>query len=73
MVLEKYENLLELSVMQLVIQSSLAIAISIGQTTLGVWKNQMLMLFVAKLGINPNHYPKRISKSFPANYSKKFV
>ena len=34
--LEKYENLLELSVMQLVIQSSLAIAISIGQTMLGV-------------------------------------
>ena len=30
--LEKYENLLELSVKQLVIQSSFAISISLGQT-----------------------------------------
>ena len=48
MLLEKYENLLELSVKQLVLvlQSSLPSLISL-------WcvKNQMLMLFVAKLGI----------------------
>ena len=52
MLLEKYENFLELSVEQLVIQSSLAISISVGQN---VWwvKNQMLMLFVAMLGTFP--------------------
>ena len=42
-----YENLLELSVKQLVIQSS---SIFLGQTMYG-WQNQMLMLFAAKLGI----------------------
>ena len=36
MLLEKYENLLELSVKQLVIQSSLASSISLGQTVCGV-------------------------------------
>ena len=36
MLLEKYENLLELSVKQLVIQSSLASSTSLGQTTCGV-------------------------------------
>ena len=49
--LEKYENLLELSVKQLVIQSSLAISISLGQTMRAMWKTIMLILFVAKLGI----------------------
>ena len=75
MLLQKYENLLELSVKQLVLvlQSSLASSISL-------WcvKNQMLMLFVAKLELsksksnlipfknpNPNHYPKVLFKSFP--------
>ena len=51
MLLEKYENLLELSVKQLVIQSSLASSISLGQTMCGVWKTKMFMLFVEKLGI----------------------
>ena len=36
MVLEKYENLLELSVKQLVMQSSLPSSISLGQTMRGV-------------------------------------
>ena len=49
--LEKYENLLELSVKQLVIQSSFAISISLGQTMRAMWKTIMLILFVAKLGI----------------------
>ena len=50
MLLETSENLLELSVKQLVIQTRLASSISLGQA---VWcvKKQMLMLFVAKLGI----------------------
>ena len=55
MLLEKSENLLELYVKQLVIQSRLASSISLGQACEkpNVWcvKNQMLMLFVAKLGI----------------------
>ena len=46
MLLEKFENLLELLVKQLVIQSRLASSISLGV------KNQMLTLFVAKVGIN---------------------
>ena len=50
MLLEKYENLLGLSVEQLVIQSSLASSISLFQTMCDVWKTRMLMLFVAKLG-----------------------
>ena len=49
--LEKYENFLELSIKQLVIQSSLASSISLGQTMCGVWKTKILILFVAKLGI----------------------
>ena len=36
MLLEKYENLLELSVEQLVIQSSLASLIALGQSMCGV-------------------------------------
>ena len=36
MLLQKYENLLELSVKQLEIQSSLASSISLGQTICGV-------------------------------------
>ena len=38
MLLEKYENLLELSVKQLVMQSSLAKSICLGQSMFGVWK-----------------------------------
>ena len=49
--LEKYENFLELSIKQLVIQSSLASSISLSQTMCGVWKTKILILFVAKLGI----------------------
>ena len=40
MLLEKYENLLELFVKQLVIQSSLASSISLGQAMFGVWKTK---------------------------------
>ena len=40
MLLEKYEDLLELSVNQLVIQSSLASSISLGPTIFGVWKTK---------------------------------
>ena len=43
MLLEKYENLLELSMNQLVIQLSLANLISLGQTMCGVRKTKMLM------------------------------
>ena len=50
MLLEKYENLLELSDKQSVIQSSSASSISLGQTVCGMWKIIMLM-FIAKLGI----------------------
>ena len=49
MLLEKSENLLELSVKHLVIR--LVSWISLGQAMIGVWKNQML-LFVAKLSIS---------------------
>ena len=50
MLLGKSENLHELSVKQFVIHSRLASSISLGYD---VWcvQNQMLMLFVAKLGI----------------------
>ena len=60
MLLEKYENLLELSVEQLVIQSSLASSIALGQSMCGVWKTKMLMLFVVKLSffyIQQDIYP----------------
>ena len=40
MLLQKYENLLELSDKQLVIQSSLASSISLGQTMFGVKKTK---------------------------------
>ena len=50
MLLENYENLLELPVKELVVQSSLASLISLGQTMCVVWKAKMLMLFLAKLG-----------------------
>ena len=43
--------LLELSVKQLVIQSSLAILISLGQIMGAMWEAVMLILFIAKLGI----------------------
>ena len=51
MLLEKPENLLELPVKKLLIQSSLASLISRSQAMFGVWK-QMLMLFAKKLGNN---------------------
>ena len=38
--LEKYENLLQWSVKQLVIQSSLASSVSLGQTMCGVWETK---------------------------------
>ena len=60
MLLEKYENLLELSVEQLVIQSSLASSIALGKSMCGVWKTKMLMLFVAKMSffyIQQDIYP----------------
>ena len=47
MVLERYQNLLELPVKKLVIELSLASSISVGQCV-WCWKNKMLMLFVAK-------------------------
>ena len=50
MLLEKSENLLELSVKQLVIQLRLASSISLGQAIFGVI-NKMLILFLAKLGV----------------------
>ena len=50
--LEKSENLLELSVKHLVIR--LVSWISLGQAMIGVWKNQML-LFVAKLSISESN------------------
>ena len=40
MLLEKYENLLELPVEQFVIQSNLASSIPVGQTMFGVWKTK---------------------------------
>ena len=40
MLLEKPENLLELSVKQLVIESRLASSISLGQAIFGVWKTK---------------------------------
>ena len=51
MLLEKSENLLEWSVKQLLIKSSLASSISLSQTMFWCVKNQMLILFVAKFGI----------------------
>ena len=47
MLLEKDKNLFELSAKQLVIQSSLASSIYLGQTMYGVCKYQKLMLLVA--------------------------
>ena len=40
MLLEKYENLLEFSIKQFVMQSKLASSISLGQTMFGVWKTK---------------------------------
>ena len=51
MLLKKSENLVELSVKQSVIQSSLAIFDSPKSDYVWRVKNQMLMLFVAKLGV----------------------
>ena len=59
MLSEKYENLLELYVKQLVIQSSLGNSISWVRRCMIV-KNQMLMLFVPKPGI---FVSKKLSKS----------
>ena len=50
MLLEKSENLFELSVKQLVIQSSSVSSIFLSQTMFGVWM-LMIMLFLARLGI----------------------
>ena len=47
MLLEKYENLLELSVKKLVMQSSLASLSSLGQTMFGVCKTNV-NVFVVK-------------------------
>ena len=49
--LEKSENLLELPVKQLLMQSRLASLTFLGQDMFGVVKNGMLTLFVPKLGI----------------------
>ena len=51
MPLEKFEILLEFSVNQLLIQSSLASLVFLDQTMCCVWKTKMLMLFVEKLDI----------------------
>ena len=54
MLLEKSENFTELSIKHLIIQYWLASFISLGQAMwMAMWytKNQMLMLFVAKLRI----------------------
>ena len=66
MLLEKYENILELSAKQLVIQSSLASSICVGQTVSWV-KSQILMLLVAMLGIFPiqQELPKCKSNIIP--------
>ena len=40
MLLEKSENLLELSVKQLVIQTDLTSSVSLDQTKFGVWKTK---------------------------------
>ena len=58
MLLEKSENLLELSVKQFAIQSTLGSSISLGQALFG----QMLILLVAKLGIlvTNSSYPSLI-------------
>ena len=59
MVFEKFEIVLEISVKQLVIQSSLASLISLSQTKCCVWKTKLLMLFIAKLVlfISNKNYP----------------
>ena len=51
MLLEKYENLFELSVKHLVIQSSLTTSIFLGQSMCVCEKPKMLMLFLAILVI----------------------
>ena len=61
MLLQKYENLLELPIKQLVIQSILASSIFLGQAMCDVWKTKVLMLFVAKLGVF--HIQQELSKS----------
>ena len=61
MMFEKFEIVLEVSVKQLVIQSSLAILISLSQTKCCVWKTKLLMLFIAKLVLF--HIQQELSKS----------
>ena len=61
MPLEKFEILLEFSVNQLLIQSSLASLVFLDQTMCCVWKTKMLMLFVEKLDIF--RIQKELSKS----------
>ena len=94
MLLEKSENLLELSVKQLEIRSRLARWLSPGQDICLVCGKSNFNIFCGKVWyfriqqelfksksnlipfkkiLNPNHYPKVLFKSFPANYSKKFV
>ena len=51
MLLEKYQNLLELSVKQLVFLALVSPSSSASSISLWCVKNQILMLFVAKLGI----------------------
>ena len=59
MLLKRSENLLELSVTPLLIQSRLVSSVFLGQARFGV-KNQMLMLFAAELGIFASN------KSYPS-------
>ena len=53
--LEKFENLLELSIKQLVIEPSLASSISLGRTMFGVWKTKC---YCCKVRYFP--YPTRV-------------
>ena len=78
MLLEKPENLLELSVNQLVIQARLASSIFLGQARFGVWKTNVnvvcskVIYFCTKQGLSKsksnlilfkkNNKPKSLSK-----------
>ena len=86
MLLETYENLLELYVKQLVF---LVVSITIKYSKFDFplvcekpdvhvcsevrYFSYPTRVIVKKAIINPNHYSKGLPKSFPANYSKKFV
>ena len=67
MLLEKSENILELSVKQLVIQSRLPSSISLGQAMF------VVLLVGNNCCLKGNNRPKSLPKSFPVNYSKKFL